>query len=47
MAPCSVSGTGSQIHEITGKRVTIAAFPLNWIKADGPMICLVAIEGLE
>jgi kynurenine formamidase len=42
-----IENVGGDIDEITGKRVTIAAFPLNWIKGDGSMIRVVAIEGLD
>ncbi|HVB34948.1 MAG TPA: cyclase family protein [Patescibacteria group bacterium] len=44
---CGIENMGGDIDEITGKRLTIAAFPLRWIKGDGSMIRVVAIEGLE
>jgi len=34
---------GGQIDEITGKRVTFAAFPWRWEKGDGCIVRLVAI----
>jgi len=34
---------GGQIDEVTGKRVTFAAFPWRWIKGDGCIVRLVAI----
>ena len=36
----NVSG---DLDEVTGKRVTIAGFPLNLYKGDGSMVRLVAI----
>ncbi len=42
-----IENVGGDIDQVTGKRVTIAAFPLNWIKGDGSMLRVVAIEGLE
>ena len=34
---------GGQIDEVTGKRVTFAAFPWRWVKGDGCIVRLVAI----
>ena len=34
---------GGQIDEVTGKRVTFAAFPWRWTKGDGCIVRLVAI----
>ena len=42
-----IENVGGDIDEVTGKRVTIAAFPLRWTKGDGSMIRVVAIEGLD
>jgi kynurenine formamidase len=42
-----IENVGGDIDEVAGKRHTIAAFPLRWIKGDGSMIRVVAIEGLD
>ena len=42
-----IENMGGDVDKVTGKRVTIAAFPLNWIHGDGSMIRVVAIEGLD
>jgi kynurenine formamidase len=42
-----VENVGGDVDEVTGKRVTIAAFPLRWIHGDGSMVRVVAIEGLD
>jgi kynurenine formamidase len=34
---------GGQIDEVTGKRVTFAAFPWRWVNGDGCIVRLVAI----
>ena len=34
---------GGQIDEVTGKRVTFAAFPWRWTQGDGCIVRLVAI----
>jgi kynurenine formamidase len=34
---------GGQIDDVTGKRVTFAAFPWRWVKGDGCIVRLVAI----
>jgi kynurenine formamidase len=34
---------GGEIDEVTGKRVTIAAFPIRWEKGDGSIVRMVAI----
>lgn len=34
---------GGDIAEVVGKRVTIAGFPIKWVKGDGSMVRLVAI----
>jgi len=34
---------GGDIDEVLGKRVTIAGFPIRWVKGDGSMVRLVAI----
>jgi kynurenine formamidase len=33
--------------KVTGERVAIAVFPLNWIYGDGSMVRVVAIEGFD
>lgn len=35
---------GGDIDKVTGKRVTIAGFPIRWVKGDGSIVRLVAIE---
>ncbi len=35
---------GGDIDQVTGKRVTIAGFPIRWVKGDGSIVRLVAIE---
>lgn len=42
-----VENVGGDIDDVTGKRIVIAAFPLNWIKGDGSMVRVVGIEGLD
>ena len=42
-----IENVGGEIDAVTGKRLTIAAFPLRWIKGDGSMVRVVAIEGLD
>jgi kynurenine formamidase len=42
-----IENIGGDVDQVTGKRVTIAAFPLRWIHGDGSMIRVVAIEGLD
>jgi kynurenine formamidase len=42
-----IENVGGEVDKVTGKRVTIAAFPLNWIYGDGSMVRVVAIEGLH
>lgn len=44
---CGIENVGGEIDRITGRRLTIAAFPLRWTRGDGSMVRLVAIEGLE
>jgi kynurenine formamidase len=44
---CGIENVGGEVDQVTGKRVTIAAFPLRWIRGDGSMIRVVAIEGLD
>jgi kynurenine formamidase len=34
---------GGDIDKVTGKRVTIAGFPIRWVKGDGSIVRLVAI----
>jgi kynurenine formamidase len=34
---------GGDIDEVLGKRVTIAGFPIRWVKGDGSIVRLVAI----
>ena len=34
---------GGDIDKVTGKRVTIAAFPWRWVKGDGCIVRMVAI----
>ncbi len=34
---------GGDIDQVTGKRVTIAGFPIRWVKGDGSIVRLVAI----
>ena len=34
---------GGDIDKVTGKRVTIAAFPWRWMKGDGCIVRMVAI----
>ena len=34
---------GGEIDKVTGKRVTIAAFPWRWVKGDGCIVRMVAI----
>ena len=34
---------GGDIDMVTGKRVTIAGFPIRWVKGDGSIVRLVAI----
>jgi len=34
---------GGEIDEVTGKRVTLAAFPWRWVKGDGCIVRMVAI----
>jgi kynurenine formamidase len=34
---------GGEVDEVTGKRVTIAAFPIRWEKGDGSIVRMVAI----
>lgn len=34
---------GGDIDEVVGKRVTIAGFPIRWVKGDGSLVRLVAI----
>ena len=34
---------GGEIDQVTGKRVTIAAFPIRWVKGDGSIVRMVAI----
>jgi len=38
-----IENIGGDIDEVTGKRVTIAAFPWRWVGGDGCIIRLVAI----
>ena len=40
---CGFENIGGDINEVTGKRVTFAAFPWRWKKGDGCIVRLVAI----
>ena len=40
-----IENVGGEEDKVTGKRVTIAAFPLNWIHGDDSMVRVVAIGG--
>ena len=41
---CTIENAGGDIDEVTGKRMTIAAFPFRCEAADGGMVRLVAWE---
>jgi kynurenine formamidase len=41
---CTVENAGGNIDEVTGKRMTIAAFPFRCEQADGGFVRLVAWE---
>ncbi len=40
---CGIENIGGDIDAVTGKRVTIAAFPWRWMKGDGCIVRLVAM----
>jgi kynurenine formamidase len=40
---CGIENVGGDIDKVTGKRVTLAAFPWRWTKGDGCMVRLVAM----
>ncbi len=44
---CGIENVGGEIDRITGRRLTIAAFPLRWTRGDGSMVPLIAIDGLD
>jgi kynurenine formamidase len=43
----AIENVGGDMDEATGKRPTIAAFPLRWIKDDTSMIRVVGVERLD
>ena len=38
-----IENVGGDIDKVTGKRVTIAAFPWRWVKGDGCIVRVLAI----
>ncbi len=40
---CGIENVGGDVDKVTGKRVTLAAFPWRWMKGDGCIVRLVAM----